>query len=1167
MTDRHSFDDSSDFDEDPVAVAQSLGLDVPNHAAPTSRVTGTMRGPADDDDDDDDTTDTDSDDGLDLPGMVGDTTVPRPQTARQSAPRVPVHAAAHDDEFDVDSNDNDGQVDMGRVAPDDTSSSSSSSDDDGPTMAQTQSAPTTTVPQTTAPVQPLNAAHLRGDVGSYDDDDEEDEDDDEGGMATRIDSRNPLVAVCLLGPDEEGHSLAVKTFSMPPSERTAEELQAAFTIIANNAAKKQEELKSSAVPFVPLYDLQLDAELPSDQLRLILPYSQGGTVADAICAQPIDVVRARAIVYETLTALDALHEGDYVHGNLKSTNVHLVEDGSVVLSDFNGVTAGPVALTQNYAHWSPEMCDEFVRNFGDVTDAGDLLCEMLQDPIVPRKPSDVWALGMLALELICGFPACHGKSPRGVLDWVGVDGKDVQRFVQDLGDARGASREIVSFILSCLEADPRQRAVTTQLLQHPWMAQINPAVNPTPPIIKMLALHTAYSLALQQQEAPGFGLEGNRSLLRHAVYGYRDGAMDDVADVSSGEDLFLTGSVTLSQQARGKRNALRDVVCEKLEPESAVIIMDTMRAIRLCDSTQSVFLFGPCDVAVIENMRGCQITVAARHIILRNCHDCTFVFHANTIHGTDDKDTAGNNTFSPYYFALPGLSAMWLSRHLCNPARNAVLPLVTDRMPAEIRLQQGRDTMRVCDYPLCLVGSTLSSSELHIRDRRNVFVQHIENETSVPMVNFMSVCLERVEASEIWVLGVVSHVRITNCQDTIIVLGPSIEGAVIEDCENCTIHIPSFGPLTLVNCGRCVLRAWVREPIVLSGCTGIEVGPYVMAYSEVDLQLECIGVTEDTLPENVYGDVTTLEQRMVRGQAAPFKIMSPLELTGLAIALPNLDEPSPILLPGDIGNNFEEHLRCVNARTLLFTTDNMEITRWPGTLEGVEVQIENVTVGRYFIFDVTPELTVQDCIATKLDIVVNAARKVVVRRCENLTLHVCCAELLVVDCHNIVLHVHTNTVPVIECSTDVTLQPFAWRAPELANCLASAGVTNASALADLEPDVDNRVLAVVAPTEPRDLPMEPEIIERLNALGIMSDPPNVTVTANTDLTIGVLLEDTQHRLEAMKSSATATIKPQKVASPAKEMPKQHGNINDDFDASSSDSEFDTPAKTEETTVV
>jgi serine/threonine protein kinase len=121
---------------------------------------------------------------------------------------------------------------------------------------------------------------------------------------------------------------------------------------------------------------------------LALEYVPARTLSDRIGAEgPLPIANVVRLADEVSSALDALHDADLVHRDVKASNILLRDDGTAVLGDF-GLVRGPgyTALTVpgqllgTLAYVAPEL----IRG----------------DPASPA--SDVYALGCTVYEALAG---------------------------------------------------------------------------------------------------------------------------------------------------------------------------------------------------------------------------------------------------------------------------------------------------------------------------------------------------------------------------------------------------------------------------------------------------------------------------------------------------------------------------------------------------------------------------------------------------------------------------------------------------------------------------------------------------------------------------------------------------------------------------------------------
>ena len=133
-----------------------------------------------------------------------------------------------------------------------------------------------------------------------------------------------------------------------------------------------------------------------------------------------------------------------MHRDVKPENIFLCRGEVVKLGDFG---------------WSSFFSDSEIRTtFCGTPDY--LAPEMVDSGHAHEKAVDVWAVGILAYELIKGIPPFHAKN----FDQTMTNIKR-GRFNLDSNFSRWAK----DFISKILRKDPRKRPTAQELLKHPWL--------------------------------------------------------------------------------------------------------------------------------------------------------------------------------------------------------------------------------------------------------------------------------------------------------------------------------------------------------------------------------------------------------------------------------------------------------------------------------------------------------------------------------------------------------------------------------------------------------------------------------------------------------------------------------------------------------------------------
>jgi serine/threonine-protein kinase len=211
---------------------------------------------------------------------------------------------------------------------------------------------------------------------------------------------------------------------------------------------------------------------------IVMELLAGGTLAERMRGGPIGATGTRTVIRGIVRAMRALHAAGVVHGDLKPGNVMFADDGTTKLVDFgvalldgrrllptesggdSGVRSGS---TQPDARVPavPDAVSERGRREPPSAAAHPVVCGTpaymapeLLDGQLPTPASDIWAIGVLAVELVTGrqpFPSV------GLLDLA---------LSQRRSDPRQLAREVPprwrEFVQSTLVVDPGGRASADQ---------------------------------------------------------------------------------------------------------------------------------------------------------------------------------------------------------------------------------------------------------------------------------------------------------------------------------------------------------------------------------------------------------------------------------------------------------------------------------------------------------------------------------------------------------------------------------------------------------------------------------------------------------------------------------------------------------------------------------
>lgn len=181
------------------------------------------------------------------------------------------------------------------------------------------------------------------------------------------------------------------------------------------------------------------------RLYLILEFAPQGELFKVLKTKgKFDEPEAAKVVNQLASALQYLHHRHVIHRDIKPENLLLDEGGNVKLADFGwcvhtiGLRRGTLCGTLDYL--PPEMVEG-----------------RLHDSSV-----DLWSLGVLMYELLCGAP------PFETPDTIGTYKRIVAIDLKFPDHVSSLARDV---IMALLRKDPMERLSLDALLQHRWITE------------------------------------------------------------------------------------------------------------------------------------------------------------------------------------------------------------------------------------------------------------------------------------------------------------------------------------------------------------------------------------------------------------------------------------------------------------------------------------------------------------------------------------------------------------------------------------------------------------------------------------------------------------------------------------------------------------------------
>jgi Tol biopolymer transport system component len=189
---------------------------------------------------------------------------------------------------------------------------------------------------------------------------------------------------------------------------------------------------------------------------LVMELVEGPTLADRIAQGPIPIEEALAIARQIADALAAAHDQGIIHRDLKPANVKVRPDGEVKVLDFGLAKAmdqgagigeqGPGKLANSPTITSPAMTMHGMI----LGTAAYMSPEQAAGRPVDRR-TDMWAFGVVFMEMLTGRPVFGGESVSHVIAAVLKDEPDWAAL------PAGTPSSIRRLLKRCLERDRKKR--------------------------------------------------------------------------------------------------------------------------------------------------------------------------------------------------------------------------------------------------------------------------------------------------------------------------------------------------------------------------------------------------------------------------------------------------------------------------------------------------------------------------------------------------------------------------------------------------------------------------------------------------------------------------------------------------------------------------------------
>ncbi|WP_433423162.1 protein kinase domain-containing protein [Microtetraspora malaysiensis] len=179
---------------------------------------------------------------------------------------------------------------------------------------------------------------------------------------------------------------------------------------------------------------------------LVMELLSGRSLAEELAARgPLEVDEVRRLVGQVAVALDAAHRAGVVHRDIKPANLHLTDGGQVKVVDF-GIA---------------RLADEAAGRLTAVGMIVGTAAYMSPDQIMGRPgdaASDMYALGCVCYELLCGHPPFAGSSAELVFQHIQQPPPPPRRFRPEL------PADLEALVLALLEKEPSARPTAGEVI-------------------------------------------------------------------------------------------------------------------------------------------------------------------------------------------------------------------------------------------------------------------------------------------------------------------------------------------------------------------------------------------------------------------------------------------------------------------------------------------------------------------------------------------------------------------------------------------------------------------------------------------------------------------------------------------------------------------------------